>query len=249
MLAARGSIWRAAATCCPFFARARCGPPLRSLPPSHHALFDGLAGLLACLCAGLAAPRQPDACDEAELPPPARLARRPGAGGALGVGACGGVGSYDAEDLVSAPFKREALLATGVLCVSSTFFVLTANLDTLLLGASPSVATPAVASVVWLALTSVRVPALLDAFELEGRELSATYSRLLVCLATSAIGMLVLTIACSSARGAVGVALSWCGVALYALGNGPSLGYCFALLARLTEPSAAGMTIVSSAKQ
>ena len=59
--------------------------------------------------------------------------------------------------------------------------------------------------------------------------------------------MLVLTIACSSARGAVGVALSWCGVALYALGNGPSLGYCFALLARLTEPSAAGMTIVSSA--
>jgi dipeptide/tripeptide permease len=95
--------------------------------------------------------------------------------------------------------------------------------------------------VVWVSITLGRLVGLGDQWRLRRHGDGRVYAHAASSLATGALGMALL--AASDAQ--TNSRTFWVGVALYGLGNGPCIGYCYELLNRLTVASDEGMSIMN----
>ena len=91
---------------------------------------------------------------------------------------------------------------------------------------------------IWIMITIGRLVGLQDQIALKRKSTNTVYIHLTVWLMTGVIGMLCVVVDLKSP------VLFWIGIALYGLGNGPCVGYCYDLINRLTTATEEGMSIV-----
>ncbi|KAJ1455624.1 hypothetical protein M885DRAFT_602914 [Pelagophyceae sp. CCMP2097] len=90
----------------------------------------------------------------------------------------------------------------------------------------------------WVFVTLGRLLGLYDQIKLKSASTRAVFVHLVGWLLTGTFGMMLMTVFNANATA------FWVGVALYGLGNGPCVGYCYDLVNRMTVASEEGMSIV-----
>ena len=137
----------------------------------------------------------------------------------------------------------EIALSCSVFCLIGTIVDLTTYIQTYVKasGVTTTGRAPDALLVVWVSITLGRLVGLGDQWRLRRHGDGRVYAHAASSLATGALGMALL--AASDAQ--TNSRTFWVGVALYGLGNGPCIGYCYELLNRLTVASDEGMSIMN----
>ncbi len=92
--------------------------------------------------------------------------------------------------------------------------------------------------VLWIAITVGRLVGLQDQINLKKQPTRAIFAHLAAWLLTGTVGMFATAVFPGQPWA------FWTGVALYGLGNGPCVGYCYDLVNRMTVATEEGMSIV-----
>ena len=92
--------------------------------------------------------------------------------------------------------------------------------------------------VLWIAITVGRLVGLQDQINLKKQPTRAIFAHLAAWLLTGTVGMFATAVFPAQPWA------FWTGVALYGLGNGPCVGYCYDLVNRMTVATEEGMSIV-----